>query len=233
MTKRTFFIALLVFTLPLGLLGCANSVDDGDDSDTILRVSAIIPVQVESDIDEPIAASDLVSVTVTGITRGGAGGSPLNDVVLERYIVTYSPPLSLLDPNAAPVQNTGFRDINVVVPGGGTGSFSALAVPVGIKVLGLAPGVTNATLKVEGRDSLGNFAEDDGAFNIVLANFAVDTDGDGVADDNDNCPDIANVSQGDRDEDDVGDVCDNCPDDFNPDQADGDGNGVGDVCDPG
>ena len=121
----------------------------------------------------------------------------------------------------------------VVVPAGGSGGFSAVAVPVGIKAMGLAPGTSNATVKVEGRDGLGNFAEASGSFNIVLANFAIDTDGDGVADENDNCPDIPNVSQGDGDVDDVGDVCDNCPDDFNPDQADGDGNGVGDVCDPG
>ncbi len=231
MTKRTFFIALLALTLPLGLMGCANKVDDGDDSDTILRIDSITPVQVESDIDQPLPASDLVSVILTGLSRGGAGGNQLNDVILERYIVTYSPAISLL--LGGTVQNTGFRDINVLVPGGGSGTFSALAVPVGVKVLGLAPGNTNATLKVEGRDSLGNFAEDDGAFSIVLANFAEDSDGDGVADENDNCPDIANVSQGDRDSDDVGDVCDNCPDGFNPDQADGDGNGVGDVCDPG
>ena len=231
MTKRTFFIALLAFTLPLGLLGCANQVDDGDDSDTILRVISIIPVQVESDIDEPIPASDLVNVSVSGISRGGGGNSPFNDVILERYIVTYAPPL--VNSILADVQNTGFRDISVLVPGGGSSTFSALAVPVDIKVLGLAPGVSNATVKVEGRDSLGNFAEASGNFNIVLANFAIDTDGDGVADENDNCPDIPNVSQGDRDFDDIGDVCDNCPDDFNPDQADGDGDGVGDVCDPG
>ena len=231
MTKRMFFIALMALTLPLGLLGCANEVDDGDNSDTVLRVDSILPVQVESDIDEPIPASDLVNVTVAGVARGGAGDSPFNDIVLERYIVTYSPPLVLAAGGS--VQNSGFRDIAVSVPVGGTGSFAALAVPVGIKVLGLAPGVSNATVKVEGRDTLGNFAEARGGFNIVLANFAVDTDGDGVADENDNCPDIPNVSQGDRDEDDVGDVCDNCPDDFNPDQADGDGNGVGDVCDPG
>ena len=231
MTKSTFFIALMVISLPLGMLGCANSVDDGDSSDTILQVRSILPVQVESDIDEEIFASDLVSVQMIGISRGGAGGSQLNDVILERYIVTYSPPLELL--LGGSVQNTGYRDINVLVPGGGGAAFSALAVPVGIKVLGLAPGLSNATVKVEGRDGLGNFADASGGFNIVLANFAVDTDGDGVADDNDNCPDIANVSQGDRDGDDVGDVCDNCPDNSNPDQADGDGNGVGDACDPG
>lgn len=232
MTKRTFFTALVVLSLPLAWLGCANSVDDGDNSDTTLRINSITPVQLESDIDEPLPSSDLVNVALSGISRGGAGASQLNDVILERYIVTYNPPLALAG-GGTPVHNTGYRDINVLVPGGGTGSFSADAVPVGLKVLGLAPGTSNATVKVEGRDSLGNFADAEGGFNIVLANFAIDTDGDGVPDDTDNCPNISNINQEDADGDGIGDVCDNCPNDSNPSQADGDGNGVGDACDPG
>ncbi len=58
-----------------------------------------------------------------------------------------------------------------------------------------------------------------------------DTDGDGVCDDNDNCPDDANAGQEDADNDGVGDVCDNCPSDPNPGQEDADSDGVGDVCD--
>ena len=42
-----------------------------------------------------------------------------------------------------------------------------------------------------------------------------DGDGDGIDDENDNCPDVANASQADLDEDDLGDDCD--------DDADGDG----------
>lgn len=52
---------------------------------------------------------------------------------------------------------------------------------------------------------------------------SLDRDGDGWADDVDNCPDDPNAEQSDRDGDGVGDACDNCPDDPNPDQA-------GDVC---
>ena len=79
----------------------------------------------------------------------------------------------------------------------------------------------------------------------------VDTDDDGVCDDEDNCADTANVDQGDADADGAGDACDvcpndpsndadddgvcgaddNCPDVTNPGQEDADGEGIGDACD--
>ena len=65
----------------------------------------------------------------------------------------------------------------------------------------------------------------------IWAEQTADTDGDGVGDSQDNCPQTPNSNQADGDDDGVGDVCDNCPDDANPDQADSNGNGVGDVCD--
>lgn len=58
-----------------------------------------------------------------------------------------------------------------------------------------------------------------------------DTDGDGVADNVDNCPCVANPDQADSDHDGVGDACDNCPHRSNPQQEDVDGDGIGDVCD--
>jgi len=58
-----------------------------------------------------------------------------------------------------------------------------------------------------------------------------DTDGDGIADDQDNCPTVANPHQRDTDGDGVGDRCDNCRLVANADQADADADGVGDACD--
>jgi uncharacterized repeat protein (TIGR01451 family) len=58
-----------------------------------------------------------------------------------------------------------------------------------------------------------------------------DLDGDGRADDSDNCPTISNPSQSDTDGDGVGDPCDNCPTNANPTQADSDGDGWGNECD--
>jgi hypothetical protein len=59
----------------------------------------------------------------------------------------------------------------------------------------------------------------------------VDTDGDGVINASDNCPNTPNADQADGDGDGVGDVCDNCRAVFNPTQADADNDGRGDVCD--
>jgi hypothetical protein len=63
----------------------------------------------------------------------------------------------------------------------------------------------------------------------------VDSDSDGIPDDTDNCPDVANPDQADNDidhADGVGDLCDNCPHATNADQVDSDGDGEGDACDP-
>jgi hypothetical protein len=58
-----------------------------------------------------------------------------------------------------------------------------------------------------------------------------DIDGDGIPNEDDNCPRVPNPDQLDSDGDGVGDACDNCPDVPNPDQRDRDGDGVGDACD--
>jgi hypothetical protein len=59
----------------------------------------------------------------------------------------------------------------------------------------------------------------------------IDTDGDGVCDDVDNCVATPNADQADADGDGIGDVCDNCVANANPNQEDRDGDGVGDACD--
>lgn len=61
---------------------------------------------------------------------------------------------------------------------------------------------------------------------------ATDLDGDGIANDLDNCPATANPAQENEDADKIGDACDVCPAAEDNDQADGDADGVGDACDP-
>jgi hypothetical protein len=60
----------------------------------------------------------------------------------------------------------------------------------------------------------------------------LDTDGDGIGDACDVCPEVRDASQADQDGDGVGDACDNCPRVANEDQLDTDGDGKGDACDP-
>ncbi len=60
----------------------------------------------------------------------------------------------------------------------------------------------------------------------------VDTDGDGVVDDVDNCVAIPNTPQSNEDGDLYGDSCDNCAHVDNDDQVSADGDTVGDACDP-
>jgi len=82
-----------------------------------------------------------------------------------------------------------------------------------------------------------------GGFTFNITCGAPDTDNDGVPDETDNCPQIANPNQVDQDLDGLGNLCDldrdgdgvdnlvdNCPDFENADQVDLDGDGMGDAC---
>jgi hypothetical protein len=59
-----------------------------------------------------------------------------------------------------------------------------------------------------------------------------DSDGDGVPNSSDNCPNVPNPDQHDEDGDGVGDVCDPCPQIAHEAPTDSDGDGIPDVCDP-
>ncbi len=89
-----------------------------------------------------------------------------------------------------------------------------------------------------GGESAGGGAGDGGAAGDATAEAAPDAapapdaDDDGVPDDLDVCPEVADFDQADADEDGRGDACDNCPGAANFDQADDDGDGAGDACDP-
>ncbi len=77
----------------------------------------------------------------------------------------------------------------------------------------------------------------------VSPNCCDDTDSDGICDELDNCPSVANPDQIDSDSDGVGDLCDdddsdgiidindNCPGVWNTDQLDSDEDDLGDLCD--
>lgn len=97
-------------------------------------------------------------------------------------------------------------------------------------------------------DAVEDFLVASPKLNISKANPASEEDGDsdGIADDEDNCPDLANDDQLDTDNDGIGDACedipndrdndhivdgeDNCPELANGDQLDTDNDGTGDAC---
>ncbi|MCK9524054.1 MAG: Ig-like domain-containing protein, partial [Proteobacteria bacterium] len=62
--------------------------------------------------------------------------------------------------------------------------------------------------------------------NVATVNIRLDSDGDGICDDIDNCPFVANPDQADADGDGVGDACDLCWGDDASGDSDGDG-----ICD--
>jgi hypothetical protein len=79
----------------------------------------------------------------------------------------------------------------------------------------------------------------------VTYDFEPDTDGDGIVDGDDNCPNTQNPDQADLDNDGIGNACDpdddgdgvndnvdNCQFTPNSNQANNDGDALGDVCDP-
>ncbi|MBC8769385.1 cadherin domain-containing protein [Arenibacter sp. BSSL-BM3] len=94
------------------------------------------------------------------------------------------------------------------------------------------------SIYVNVNDGVNNYQK---VFIITILDENEDMDGDGVSDDNDNCPntpvgEIVGVngcseSQKDRDNDGVNDADDNCPNISNTDQGDIDYDGIGDVCD--
>ena len=125
------------------------------------------------------------------------------------------------------------------------------------------PDITTETLASNASDFIGRqfLCPDRSAFNglidevrfygraltpeeIARDSCSIDTDGDGIADGDDNCPTIPNANQADLDRDGIGDACDgdddddripdgvdNCPAVANASQVDSDGDGVGDACD--
>jgi len=83
---------------------------------------------------------------------------------------------------------------------------------------------------IKDSDNDGIADEDDNCPTIYNPNQD-NSDNDSLGNACDNCPNIDNAGQEDIDVDSVGDICDNCPDYYNPVQEDIDLDGIGDSCD--
>jgi hypothetical protein len=101
----------------------------------------------------------------------------------------------------------------------------------GVNSLSKIGKITIKSMNDNGYFSNGEYHDAEVIDNLRFGNCKIDTDGDGIYDYLDNCPDTRNKGQADRDKDGVGNKCDNCPDTPNVDQADSDGDGIGDACD--
>ena len=125
--------------------------------------------------------------------------------------------------------NTSWTQIDSDIDGEGAGDYSGHSV----------------SLSSDGSVvAIGAPYNNDGSGHVRVYQIPVDTDGDGVPNNEDNCPLTANTDQLDTDGDQIGDVCDtdddgdgvldtldNCPLTANTDQLDSDGDQIGDVCD--
>lgn len=106
-------------------------------------------------------------------------------------------------------------------------------------LIALCATLTACRLNFDPLTSSGVDADPNPDFDAPRGSPDVDTDGDGVFDDTDDCISIENPAQHDEDSDGYGDVCDNCPTVANVNQANlretdagASADSVGDACDP-
>lgn len=130
---------------------------------------------------------------------------------------------------------TGNRG-RITVPYDLSAPFDCTYLAIGLQVNGFAPTGVSEHLSVGETDSDGDGVADtiDNCPNVPNPAPQADSDTDNIGDACDNCPFAANVDQIDVDDDDHGNACDNCVDDFNPGQENGDlptPDDRGDVCD--
>lgn len=192
--------------------------------------------------------------------------SPAGPVTVRSSAGKMSAPRSVAQPTSAPSSYeypAGFMAVDISELNPGQSVTLTIELPAGVSVNTFVKCLSDSQCAefdgavVNGNQVLltlvdGGAGDADGLANGVIrdpgaparAPAVVDTDQDGVADGDDNCPSVANADQKDLDQDGEGDLCDedrdgdqqandtdNCPELANADQADQDSDGLGDACD--
>ena len=161
------------------------------------------PGQLDSDGIDPTTSS-------SGVIGGAVTALRLNVDLYDAGVLSYAPSLrfgdlTLHDLSAFPTLNgltvRQFEHLGEIVLGGG------ITPPYGIADLSA---LTDQVGSAFGLGLPSQFAQDH------LSAPPRDADADGVSDDLDNCPTVANANQADADGDGVGDACDNCVNLANP-----------------
>lgn len=178
---------------------------------------------------QPVFTFTRISDAATRLLDTGMMGLPPIEfhALSGRWVESADPALQLIH---APPGLLVDHDCNPATPNAGPLPGSSDFFP-GVAVARCGSGCTG---HVPQRKRLTSEEAQLAAHGVLPAQFPPpDNDGDGLGNDADNCPNLANPRQEDADGDTVGDLCDNCPKVCNADQADADADMAGDACDCG
>ncbi|MEW5805926.1 MAG: hypothetical protein AB1756_00990 [Acidobacteriota bacterium] len=159
---KKFLLAAAVFIAIFLLPGCNSSTDDPDYSDSIVTIISVEPMpfcSVPLPDANQVYHDDNATFTFSNQPRNiDAEGTFYNDVVLNRYVVSYS----------GGVAPSFSQNISVRVPSGGTAQFSTVVVRAVDKMAGyFTPGVdVDTTVIFYGKDVAGEDVQTSVLFTI-------------------------------------------------------------------
>jgi len=195
--RGPILFSIVFSVLILGLLGFSQNsfAESVSDLELTKTVDNSNPTQ-----------GDTITFTITLINRGPDATSAQVDDLLNPSLtnIVINPSTGTFD------SNTFIWDIPTILPG--TSETLTISATVNDVITFYNKAEVDAASSQDPDSTPGNSSvpyEDDGDFVQVIVNpISVDSDGDGVPDDIDNCPTTPNADQTDTDGDGIGDACD-------------------------